>query len=431
MLFTQMLKQDNKEKVCLVDGEKVFTYDDLEEKSENLAHAFAVKIRKGDKVLLCLENPFEQLLCFFAIIKAGGICIFAHADMTDKTCAELMARHDIEHKITQFEHTNNNINPLPQLTETDIFLGVLSSGTTGTPKLVLRDHISWLKAFPQQSRIFNLHCQDRLFLVGSLAYSANLNACLHMLFTGGTVVFSRSKMPRTWVRQISEHNISALFMVPANYRILVKNIHEQNAKITSVVTGGAKIDVDTVKILADRFPSARIVEYYGASEVGHVSYADKEDLLARPDSVGRLFPGVHVQSKEGVIWVQSPYVIPALRPQTSTEDRGYVDKEGFLVLSGRTQDIINCGGLKIFAGQMENLLRTYPGILDAAVFALPDKLKGEKICAAIVPEKGKLQQKEIIYFCRKNMDKFSYPQKIFFLAKLPLNTNGKVDKKIL
>ncbi len=317
---------------------------------------------------------------------------------------------------------------LPEINENDIFLGALSSGSTGTPKLIWRDHQSWTSAFPSQSMVFQLSKKDTLYLVSSLVYTANLNACLHILFEGGTVIFASTHMPRTWVREITVHDISAIFMVPANYRILVKNMKVPLPQITSAVTCGAKMDLKTIKSLVEYFPSAGIYEYYGASELGHVSYSTAKDLLEHPSSVGKAFPHVTISIEEDAIWVKSPYMAPDYRPKASVGDLGKLDEEGYLYLLGRKHGIINTGGVKVIPEQVESVLLQCPGIAEAVVGGIDDPIRGQKVCAWIVKNQATLMVTDILDFCHKKMRPHYCPQKIIFLDEIPLNANGKIDR---
>jgi long-chain acyl-CoA synthetase len=191
------------------------------------------------------------------------------------------------------------------------------------------------------------------------------------------------------------------------------------------------MDKHTAEKLLQYFPRARIVEYYGASELGHVSYAEAQDILARPSSVGRLFPGVSVNIKGGLVFVKSPYIVPALRPEATAGDFGELDEEGYLTLRGRAGGVINVAGVKVMPERVEEALKKCPDICDVAVMGTGDAARGEKICAFVVRRGAMPSKREIARFCRENMDQYSCPQKIIFVDALPLNGGGKVDRAAL
>ena len=416
-------------KVCLINGKLQFSYQEFAQQVDCLAHRLATLIKKGDKVLVKLSSPVSQLLYFFGIVTAGGACVFIDSSTSEEVCAELLKIHSIDLYIDEkFQLPRASDLSLPDIYQENIFLGALSSGSTGTPKLIWRDHQSWTRAFPVQSKVFNISTSDKLYLVGSLGYTANLNACLHLLAEGGTIVIASSSLPRTWVGEIILHHVSAIFMVPTNYRILLKVIKTPLPQIKSAVTAGAKIDLQTVQNLMTYFPHAEIYEYYGASELGHVSYSTTVDFLQHPESVGKAFPGVTISIKDHCIWAKSPYLAPKYRPTATVGDLGRLDTEGYLYVLGRKQGIINTGGIKIIPEQVEAILLQCPGITAAVVGGIDDPLRGQRVCAWVVKNKATLRTEDILDFCRKKIRHHYCPHTIIFIDEMPINKNGKIDR---
>ena len=111
----------------------------------------------------------------------------------------------------------------------------------------------------------------------------------------------------------------------------------------------------------------------------------------------------------------------------STGDVAKEDKDGFIRLVDRAKDVIISGGENIYPVQIENFLREYPDVSDAAVIGLPDKRLGEITCAIIEAKKGrKIKEEEIESFC-KDLPRYKRPRKIIF-AKIPRNPTGKIEK---
>ncbi len=430
MLIHQIMQNKDPNKTCLIYGQNSITYGLLEKKSYLLARQIAPLLNTNKTILLALADPLEQLIYFFASIIAGGIPIFAPAKATDNLVDQLMQEQSIQNKITTtYKPTSDLPCTLPNLQASDIFFGAFTSGSTGKAKIIWRDHQSWTSAFPHQSTAFSLGATDTLFLCGSLSFTANLNSCLHMLYAGGRVVISTSSLPRSWLKELSQNQVSALFMVPANYRILLKNIPQPLTAIQSVVSCGAKLDNIAITNLKKSFPKANICEYYGAAELGHISYACNQELDQL--SVGKPFPGVKITLEEDVIWIKSPYIAPAFRPQATVGDLGRFDNQGRLQLIGRKQNIINSGGIKISPEQVEQVLRQCPGISEAAVIAADDKLRGKIVCAFIVKNAPNLQNKDVLAFCRDHLTPGHFPHKLIFLDSMPLNNSGKTNYPLL
>jgi len=420
------------DKICLINGSTVLTYQELAGKVDSVAYRMANLIKKGDKLLIKLDNAVSQLCCLLGIARLGAAAIIVDPSTPDKMCDDLMEKAGAICCVDdKFCLPEDMVQTLPEVKPEDIFLGALSSGSTGSPKLIWRDHQSWVSAFAVQSRVFGLNGADTLFLSGSLIYTANLNSCLHLLHEGGTVVIAQNSLPRTWIKEINEYNVSAIFMVPANYRTVVRAVETPLKKVKTLISAGAKMDIETVKQLMRCFPQAGVCEYYGASELGHITYSLTEDLLEHPGSVGKAFPNVKVWIEKDLIWVESPYVAPAYKPNATIGDMGEMDEEGYLYLLGRENNIINKGGFKIIPEHVEGIINRCPGITESVVIGIDDQIRGQKVAVWIIKSNSSLTVEDVKAYCRQNLPRHACPQVFKFIEIIPRNNNGKVDRNKL
>lgn len=420
------------DKICLINGSLALTYQELADRVDSVAYRMANLIKKGDKVVINLRDAVSQLCYLLGISRLGAAAVLIDPSTPGKMLDDLKEKAKIavciDDKFCLPVHLRQI---LPEVEPGDLFLGALSSGSTGTPKLIWRDHQSWVSAFPVQNRVFCLSGVDTLFLSGSLIYTANLNSCLHLLYEGGTVVIAQNSLPRTWIEEINRCKVSAIFMVPANYRTLVKTVKTPLAQVKTLISAGSKMDINTVKKLMICFPQAEVFEYYGASELGHVTYSLPEDLLRRPDSVGKAFPNVKVWTEKGLIWVESPYMAPAYRPRATIGDLGEIDRQGYLYLLGRENNVINKGGIKIIPEQVEEIINRCPGITESVVVGIDDPIRGQKVAAWLVRSNANLSIEDIKAYCRQNLPRQACPQVFKFIEKIPRSRNGKVDRNRL
>ncbi|TDO89397.1 long-chain acyl-CoA synthetase [Halanaerobium saccharolyticum] len=431
------------EKIALIKDNQKINYRELSLKIRSISLNLSQKFSAGDKVIIKANNPTNTLLYLYGAARANLVSILIKADLSDKEEENIIEKVGpvsiIESKrITINENLelmaeNINIKANDQLLKPkkeDIFLGALSSGSTGETKVIWRDHQSWTSAFEIQKEIFSFNENSKLLITGSVVYTGNLNNILQLLAAGGTVVFSESIFPRHWLKIIAEKEINALFMVPAHYRILLKEITQSINKVKSIVTAGSKMDLETLKKLKTFFPEAEICEFYGASELSYVSCAYYEELLKNRGTVGRAFPGVDIEIKNNEVWVKSPYLAPDYRPQASANDLGYFEGP-YLYLSGRKDNIINRAGNKINPYKLESVLKINNKIAEAAVFAVDDYLKDKLLVAVIVKTNPDLKIKEVYKYCRENLKTEYLPDKIHFIKELPKMKSGKLDRKKL
>jgi acyl-CoA synthetase (AMP-forming)/AMP-acid ligase II len=112
-------------------------------------------------------------------------------------------------------------------------------------------------------------------------------------------------------------------------------------------------------------------------------------------------------------------------------DLGYLDKDGYLFVVDRKQDLIITGGQNIYPAEVEEQIYTHPKVALAVVIGIPDKVKGEIAKAYIVLKKGqKATEKEIINYVRERIAKFKAPREVEFVETLPMGPTGKILKRV-
>lgn len=101
----------------------------------------------------------------------------------------------------------------------------MTSGTTGKPKVIFRNHKSWTSAFKEQSKLFDLCENDTLYLFGKFSYIANLNAYLHMLSIAGTAIIADSNRPKSWLKDITYYILqyNGHFYSSSKYASIIKS----------------------------------------------------------------------------------------------------------------------------------------------------------------------------------------------------------------
>jgi long-chain acyl-CoA synthetase len=186
----------------------------------------------------------------------------------------------------------------------------------------------------------------------------------------------------------------------------------------------------------------------------------EEHVLDGPDaqrlaSCGRAVPGVEVRVVDahgnetdsgviGEIAIRSPFTMlgywrePELTAETIVEgwlrtgDMGRVDPLGYVYIVDRKKDMIITGGENVFPRELEEVLYTHPGVLEAAVIGVPDPTWGETPRAVIVPRTGAtLDARELIAFCRERVAHYKCPTCVDFRDDLPKSPSGKVLKRAL
>lgn len=406
-------------KPCLCIDDAVYTYDafmrDVQAEKEKL-ETYA----QTQPVIIYRNSVYDQLTAWIAAIGAGLQPITGHPDSDDTV------RKALEEGLKE---------PSACCDKADF--GVLSSGSTGVPKILWRRTASWADFFPVQNEIFEVTKDTRLFLHGSMSFTGNLNALLAAWYAGGTVVTSAYLRPRSWLKVMARYAITHIYLLPTKLRLLMEAMpisKENTAALSSlrmIFAGSQMLDTKLMHHLQRTWPQARFILYYGASELNYVTYCTAEEWLREPNTVGRPFPGVRVTVEEDhMIYVTSPYTIEGVACPFSVGDKGWFSSSGRLMFEGRGGAVINRGGYKLSVPLLEKKIQELDGVAEAVVIGQPDALRGEEPVAFIQCEPGYTET-----MIKKAMTKVlsvqEMPHRIIGVEEIPLTAGSKIDKRQL
>jgi len=346
---------------------------------------------------------------------------------------------------------------------TDPAIFQLSGGTTGVPKLIPRTHNDYAYNSKTAAPVCGV-CRDSvLLLVLPIAHNLPL-ACPGIqgyFFNGAKVVLSTSTRPEDMFALVQAHKVTHIKVVPALLIRLINSPVIGNFDLSSVQviqSGGQRMQPEVRLRTKQLIPSVTMQENFGMSEgmlffvhlddpeevrmetCGRPICADDEVLLL--DDEGReVAPG-----EVGELTCRGPYTlrgyfgVPEYNARQFTPDGFYrsgdlmrLHPSGNYVVEGRKKDLINRGGEKISAEEIENLILMHPAVQNVACVAMPDPAMGEKTCACVIPRSGKtLTLKELVEFLNaKEIAKFKLPERLELLTEFPVSTFGKVSKKSL
>lgn len=439
----------------IIDGEK-YTYENVLSDSEELGKQ--ISIGENIPILIYSKNIMFQLLSFFAINYSKNIPIICHYNLSKKVLNDILLKNHIsiiisDESMDTIDLFGNNDdeglnevnfsvlnpkfnihmyqykNPMNYL-DKSICMGALSSGSTSVPKVLYRTYESWAGFFPIQNGIFNISEESILFINGTLSFTGNLNSIMSVLYEGGSVVISSGLNCKSWIKTIKQYNISNIYLIPTKLQLLVKHLKEPIYKIVSIFTGSQLLFEDTAKNLKKYMPESEIILYYGASELNYITYLCYDELIEKPLSVGRAFPGIDVYIREGKIFVNTEYAVYNSTKPYSVNDVGYFDDDGYLIFEGRNDDIVNIGGFKVSSTKIENEVKKIPQIEDAVVLSYSDSIRGKQI-VLFVTTIDKITRKDLLIKMRNNLMKNEIPKRIIFLNSFPYTSSEKIDRLAL
>jgi len=339
----------------------------------------------------------------------------------------------------------------------------LSGGTTGVPKLIPRTHNDYAYNSRTSARVCGVNADSVLLLVLPIAHNLPL-ACPGIqgyFISGAKVVLCMSTRPEEMFPLVQKHRVTHIKVVPA---LLIRLINSPQAgtfdlsSVKVIQSGGQRMQPQ-VRLRARRiFPNAIIQENFGMAEgmLFFVRFDDPEEVQLEacgrpicPDDEAKLVDdeGKEVPPGEvGELACRGPYTLrgyysaPEHNARVFTRDGFYLTGDlmrltpsGNYVVEGRKKDLINRGGEKISAEEIENLALSHPAVLNVACIPIPDPDLGERMCACVMLRAGHtLTLKELIDFLfTKEIAKFKLPERLEILGEFPVSAFGKVSKKTL
>jgi 2,3-dihydroxybenzoate-AMP ligase len=339
----------------------------------------------------------------------------------------------------------------------------LSGGTTGVPKLIPRTNNDYVYNTKAAVAVNDVHADDCLLVALPIAHNFPL-ACPGIsgfFWKGARVVLTESPRADDVLPLIERERITHLELVPA---LLIRYINTPGvadrdlSSVRVINTGGQKLQPEVKRIAESVFPNARVQEVFGMAEglLMFVRLDDSEEV--RFETAGRPVcedDEILIVDEDrdpvpdgevGELLVRGPYTlrgyynVPEYNARTFTPDGFYCSGDlmrrhpsGNYIVEGRKKDLINRGGEKISAEEIENLILSHPAVLNVACVPMPDPVLGERMCAFVIPKPARtLTLGELTSFLtERGLAKFKLPERLELTDDLPLSKFGKVAKNVL
>jgi len=349
------------------------------------------------------------------------------------------------------------------LDPTDPCIFQLSGGTTGIPKLIPRTHNDYAYNSKAAASVCDVGAASVLLLALPIAHNLPL-ACPGIqgfFFNGGSVVLSPTTRPEDMFPLVERHRVTHIKVVPALLIRLINSAEVRQydtASVRIIQSGGQRLQPEVRLKTRELIPTAFVQENFGMSEgmLFFVRRGDPDDV--RLETVGRpISPDDEVRlldddDKEvaageiGELCARGPYTLRGYygaaehNQKAFTSDGFYRSGDlmrqhpsGNYMVEGRKKDLINRGGEKISAEEIENLILQHPAVQNVACIPVPDPNLGERMCACVIAQKGRdLTLDELVKFlAAKEIAKFKLPERLQLMTEFPLSTFGKVSKKAL
>ncbi|GGP78671.1 class I adenylate-forming enzyme family protein [Saccharothrix coeruleofusca] len=370
-----------------------------------------------------------------------GIAVVSLEELTDRSGVE----------------TGERAGGVPPLAVDPVLL-IYTSGTTALPKAVVSTHAQVVFAAEAIHSRLRYQPDDVVYCPLPLSFDYGLyQLFLGVLGGSHVVVGDAAEAGPSLVSNLARVRATVLPAVPPVAAALLRLLRRdpsRTAPLRLMTNTGAAVSRDVLRGLRALLPRLRVQLMFGLTECKRVSIMDPDEDLARPDAVGRPLPGTEVftvdergnrlpDGEPGELTVRGPHVmagywrrpelsaqrfplVDGLFPELRSGDYGWLDEDGHLHFLGRRDDVYKQQGFRVSAVEVEAAARGLDGVDAAAVLPpAPERDHAVLVVAATV-EPG-----QVLRLLAARLEDFKVPARCLVLDALPVNANGKTDKKAL
>ncbi|HVD02540.1 MAG TPA: AMP-binding protein [Candidatus Dormibacteraeota bacterium] len=492
-LLDEHADRDAAHAACIV-GDERRTYGELAEETRRFAAALVdLGLQPGDRISLYLPNTVDYITCFYGAMRAGMIANPINSVFTSREVRYLLADSAASALVTTPDLLASLTNVLPGLPlHTLITTGVersdgtlsltellstpgrdlpyptddmpaclpYSSGTTGHSKGIVHTHDSLAMQAILSANHLQLRADDVLLQALPLVHLYPGNIIMGGLFTAGATMVVQPRFdPPLFAELLDQVRATACAGVPTTYALLAQLPDETLAplnfsRLQIAFSAGAPL-ASQIRIDFKHLYGTRVLDCYGITEAAgnlaaNMRYGDAPEL-----SCGVPYPMTEIRitnDDDSEVPVGSIGELTARGPQIMTGywqraddsavtlkggwlhtgDLARRDERGFLYIVDRKNDMIITGGYNVYPAELEEVLQAHPDVALCAAFAVPDKVKGEKPWAAVVPRKGaNLDSDSLDAFCRARLAAYKVPRRFLIVDDLPRSSVGKLLRREL
>jgi len=443
-------------------------------------------IRKGDHVLIYLNNSPEYLFSYFAIWRLGAVAVPTNRVYTKFELAYMIENAGVRFIITDeagsavFEDLpslfitvpaasdieqmrTHSIIPPAQTESDDLCQIQYTSGTTGIPKGAMLTHGNWMAALSNEADVMEFTKSDvylGIYPMGHVGLSWGIAA----LYAGALYIMTERYVLENYLHIIETHGVTALSGMPPVIHSLVHcppGTEERVKTVREIISGGGPLHNEIWKTFYLRY-NIPVINAYGLSEtivigtgtvirpadyatadkfksVGHPVCFSEVKIVDEKDH-SRELP----QGEDGEIALRGPavakgyYGMPNETKQSFLEDGwfltgdiGFLDKDLRLCLTDRKKDMIVMSGWKIYPTEVEDVLLRHPSVQDVAVFGVSHQHRGEIPIAAVIWRAGCENPAELSDFAKEHLAGYKVPRHILTVDALPRAGGWKLLRREL
>jgi long-chain acyl-CoA synthetase len=483
------------DKTALITGDRSFTYTELDQFSDRVAHGLRFRgLETGDVISIFAQNSWRWLVAYHGILKAGGVVNPVNVMLTgpeleyvlndcgavglflgapeEERVRESLNELDLSFRITMDADFDSFIDTAPAPSSPDEMLAWndrepsdlgsigYTSGTTGHPKGALQSLESVLLNCAHTATMHG-KVHDDIVLTALPAAHVYGNVAINGTFlVGGTVILMERFDPTDALATIATHGVSVFEGVPTMYSLMLATpeVDSTDLRNLRVSTVGGQTFSPVITEKWEARTGSPLLELWGMTEVSGLGTTHSVHAPAAPASIGVSLPGMDLailplDGNEGLVAtgdagelaVRGPLVMLGYHglPEATakvldedgwlrTGDVAWEDATGHVYIVDRLKDVIFTSGYNVYPAEIERVVAMHLAVAMVAVGREPDEVKGEiAVGYVVVRDDGSVTAEELLDFCQTRLANYKRPRRIEFVESLPTTSSGKIMRRKL
>ena len=414
-------------------------------------------------------RPFLQELCPKVVISSSKFERLLQAtDLTSLNIQGLLLKNPkLKWSSTHFSvfswddliTNGDSLNPDSPVDESAMASIIYTSGSTGNPKGAMLSHKNIVSNVHSICQYLYLTEKDIQMVVLPFHYVMGKSLLNTHISVGGTVVINNKfAFTASVIKQMVNEQVTGFSGVPFTYAYLLHRSplagfrdRLDSLRYCSQAGGhmSRKLKEEIRQVLPDH---TKIYIMYGATEASaRLTYLEPDCFEENLESIGKPISDVILRvldekgnevpnGRTGELVATGPNIMQGYWKDVKstarvldghgyhTGDLGYKDKEGYLYVTGRKDNLLKIGGHRINPQEIEDVLLESGLVIEAAVLGIPDELLGSKLIAVVTPKNEDCSADRILNKCSEKLPRYKLPEEINLVRALPKNTSGKIDR---
>ncbi|MCD4683589.1 MAG: AMP-binding protein [Bacteroidales bacterium] len=472
-------------KEMVLGSREAISYHDLYINSVKLAEYIKNAFGENNNILVLSENSVFFITVYLAIFKSGNVCVPLNPviepenlstvlSKTESTLAFVSKRYLNKFENFSFqkidnEETNSIIEKFnsgnvkwddESFNDNRMAEIIFTSGSMGEQKGVMLSHRNIVANTDSIIEYLKLTQDDTIEVVMPFYYCYGLSLLHTHLRAGGSVVLNNSFIfIGSVLNDLNKYKCTGFAGVPSHFQILLRKTKDfkttEFPSLKYVTQAGGKLHNAFIEEFITAFPKIDFYVMYGQTEAtARLSFLPPNELKKKLGSIGKGIPDVELRvvdekgnsvkpGEDGEIIAKGGNIMPGYYKDEETTkktirdgwlhtgDIATVDKDGYIYIQSRKKEIIKVRGIRISPKEIEEVIVTYPGVIDCSIIAESDDITGESLKAVVFindSEKDKFSEEVIKQHCAEKLASHKVPQQVVFETKLTFNAAGKKSK---